>query len=125
MNEFFNEYARAFDSLQASAIANLYQLPCAISDGDGSHVFLSNSALTTKFSSNCNVLQTMGYKASRFTILTEQSLGQLAKAVTLGWQVQFENDKMEFRAHYVCHLQQGAWRIFSVQVYPGSFSGAA
>jgi hypothetical protein len=124
MNDFFNEYARAFDSLQADAIASLYLLPCAISDGDGTQVFSSNSGLIEKFSSNCNALQTMGYKAAKFTILTEQSLGQSAKAVTLGWQVKLANGQMEFRAHYVCQLQQNVWRIFSVQVFPGSVSAA-
>jgi hypothetical protein len=124
MNNFFSEYARAFDSLQANAIASLYQLPCAISDGDGTQVFSSNSSLIEKFSLNCNALQTMGYKAAKFTILTEQSLGLLAKAVTLGWQVKLANGKMEFRAHYVCQFQQDNWRIFSVNVFPGSFSAA-
>jgi hypothetical protein len=123
MNDFFNAYANAFDSLDPKAIASLYQLPCAISDGDGTQVFSASNALIDKFSSNCYVLRTLGYKETKFTILAEQSLGQSAKAVTLGWQVKLESGEMAFRAHYVCHLQQDHWRIFSVTVFSGSFSG--
>jgi ketosteroid isomerase-like protein len=122
MEEFFQKYTEAFDSLDANAIADLYMLPCSASDGDGANVFSNRESLVEKFSGNCTSMKGMGYKHSKFSILDVTDMGGIAKAVVIGWRVFTTGSEFEFRTLYVCHNINGAWRVFSANVYQGSFS---
>jgi hypothetical protein len=122
MEELFKKYTQAFDQLDASAITDLYMIPCSISDGDGANVYSNRESLIEKFSLNCSTLKQAGYQHSKFNVLDTTRLGNAAKAVIVGWQVITAGSVFEFRALYICHRINGSWRIFSTHVYPDSFS---
>lgn len=122
MDELFKNYMKAFDSLDASAIARLYILPCSTSDGDGSNVFINSESLIRKFEENCSSMKTMGYQSSEFNILSETDMGETSKAVNIGWRVGTVNGAIEFRSLYICHKNENSWLIFSANVYQGAFN---
>ncbi len=122
MNELFQNYTKAFDSLDASAIARLYTLPCSTSDGDGSNIFNNSDSLINKFEENCSSMKTMGYQSSEFSILNEIDMGETAKAINIGWRVSTVNGAIEFRSLYICHKNENRWLIFSANVYQGAFN---
>ena len=128
MTDLFERYTQAFDSFDASAIANLYTLPCATSDADGKNVFTDRVSLTNKFSENCSSMKAMGYEYAEFNILSEVTMGEAAKAVNVAWRVHtsatdIESSVIEFCSLYVCHQVEGSWLIFSANVYEGRFNG--
>ena len=117
----FDSYNNAFDTRDHVKITALYTLPCATSDGDGQHVFRTEREVLEKFKTVCLNMKTMGCLHSEYKILKQESLGDKACAVTLGWKVHTENNAIEFRAHYICHKVEGQWKIFSAQVFNGTF----
>ena len=121
MNELFQKYADAFDSFDALAISNLYTLPCSASDGDGAQVFINRKSLISKFNENCLSMKSMGYKHSSFNILSEIDMGDVSKAVNIGWRVTTSKGEVEFRSLYICHKISSQWLIFSANVYQGAF----
>ena len=121
MEEFFKKYTEAFDALNSEAIANLYRLPCAISDADGTQIFTNRSALIEKFALNCKSMLNFGYQRAQFKIVQEQPLGQDKVSVTIAWRVNTANANIDFRTLYICHLIDNKWFIFSANVYQGSF----
>lgn len=121
MGELFQKYSEAFDSFDPEAIVSLYKLPCATLDGDGVNVFSSKERLIEKFEKNCEAMKAMGYQGSEFNVHHTQNLGENAKAITLGWRIHLEKDKMEFRTHYICHKENNQWFVFSANVYEGGF----
>lgn len=122
MNELFENYTRAFDSLNASEIAGLYTLPCSTSDNDGSSVFTDKKSLIGKFEENCSSMKVMGYQSSVFKILNEIEMGENSRAVNMGWRVTTVDGEIEFRSLYICHKQENNWLIFSANVYQGTFN---
>jgi ketosteroid isomerase-like protein len=121
MDKLFQKYADAFDALDANGIADLYMIPCSAFDGDGANVFPERKSLVEKLTKNCATMKSMGYKYSEFNRLDTTALGETAKAVTLGWRVHTASSVLEFRTLYVCHKIADTWRVFSANVYPGSF----
>ena len=127
MTELFERYTQAFDSFDASAIANLYTLPCATSDVDGKNVYVDRASLISKFSENCSSMKAMGYEYAEFNILSEVTMGDAAKAVNVAWRVNtsatnIESSVIEFRSLYICHQVESDWLIFSANVYEGPFN---
>ena len=122
MKQLFDKYTAAFDALKASEIAKLYKLPCATSDGDGQAVFTTESSLIDKFDANCNTMIAMGYSHSQYNIINQEMLGEGACAVTIGWKVFTKSAPIEFRSHYVCHKVDDQWKIFTAQVFSGTFN---
>ena len=121
MDKLFQKYSEAFDSFDSEAIASLYTLPCATSDGDGANVFSSKESLVEKFEQNCDAMKAIGYQWSEFNIHHTQNLGENSKAITLGWRIHLEEEKIEFCTHYICHKENNQWLVFSANVYEGSF----
>jgi hypothetical protein len=121
MEELFNNYTEAFNTLNSDAIASLYRLPCAISDADGTQTFTDRPALIKKFALNCESMRNFGYQCAQFKILQEQPLGQDKVAVTVAWRVKASNSNLDFRTLYVCHFIDDKWLVFSANVYQGSF----
>ena len=127
MTDLFERYTQAFDSFDASAIANLYTLPCATSDADGKNVFTDRVSLINKFSENCYAMKAMGYKYAEFNVLSKITMGEAAKVVNVAWRVNtsatnIESSVIEFRSLYICHQVESDWLIFSANVYEGPFN---
>lgn len=121
MDELFSKYLAAFDAFDATAIANLYRLPCAITDGDGVQTYSDRSELEAKFSKNCDTMGNFGYQSAQFNILQTQELGEEQVAVTVGWRITTTSSDIDFRTLYICHILEDSWFIFSANVYPGTF----
>ncbi len=121
MDELFKQYNQAFDLLDARAIADLYMLPCAASDGDGAQVFTDRDSLIGKFTGNCKSLLGMGYRYAVYNILDVVDMDATTATAILGWRVYLDKSELEFRTLYVCQKHNGKWRIFSANVYQGSF----
>lgn len=122
MEKLFQKYTDAFDSLDAKNIADLYMLPCSTSDGDGVNVFTTHESLVKKFTKNCESMVSMEYSNSQFNILDTIEMGDLSKTAIVGWRVYFQGAEIEFRALYICHKLNEEWRVFSANVYAGSFN---
>ena len=121
VQQLFEQYQMSFDALDATKIASLYHLPCAVSDGDGQAVFTSIEQLTEKFEANCKAMSAMEYSHSEFKIVDEKPMGGAAIGVTIAWKVFTKTSDIQFRAFYVCHNVAGQWKIFTVQVFQGTF----
>lgn len=126
MNKLFDEYKAAFDQFDAEAICRCYQLPCAISDGDGESVFDSPEALLDKFQNNCATMEKIGYQSSTYHIESQQPMGDNACAVTIQWNVVTAQQTINFYSLYICHKMKNAntkdvnteaWKIFTANVY--------
>lgn len=115
--QFFETYTRAFDDFDGCAIAALYCVPCAISDGDGEQFYSGRQGLEQKFSANCQAMRELAYRRAEFRILHEQKLGGSAMAVTVLWLIHTDKQPIEFGCHYVFHSVAGQWRIFAANVY--------
>ena len=122
ITKLFESYTEAFDALDPVKIAQMYRLPCAVTDGDGVQTFNDVKSLTDKFTKNCAQMRNFGYQRAKFNILRREDLSQTQVAVYVGWCIETETSKLTFRTLYVCHFIDKAWRIFSANVYPGSFS---
>ncbi|MEM0911187.1 MAG: hypothetical protein AAGJ37_09445 [Pseudomonadota bacterium] len=118
---FFKKYVKAWDSFDADSIATFYRLPCAISDSDGVRTYSDAAELRKKFEKNYNDMYGFGYKSARFNILNQSNLSQDQVAITVGWRIKTETQKLEFRTLYICHLLNDAWLIVSANIYPESF----
>lgn len=125
MEELFKKYTAAFDSFNPEEIADLYRLPCAISDADGAQTFTNRSDLIKKFKDNCQAMRNFGYQYARFNILQHQALGQGKIAVTIGWRIKTETSDIDFRTLYICHFVNQDWLVFSANVYEGGFSNVS
>jgi hypothetical protein len=125
MEELLSDYAAAFDKLDPNLIANLYRLPCAISDADGVQTFTDRPSLISKFSKNCDALQKLGYQQAKFNILSSEQLSNKELLVHVGWRVSASNSDIEFRTLYIGHQIEQRWLLFSANVYPGSFCNAS
>lgn len=75
MEEFFQQYTVAFNTLDAEAISQLYRLPCAISDADGVQAFTDKPSLISKFQANCHALKNAAYQKVSFNIINIDNLG--------------------------------------------------
>ncbi|OOF23201.1 hypothetical protein BZJ19_13190 [Salinivibrio proteolyticus] len=125
MEELFKKYNAAWDALNPRAIADLYRLPCAISDSDGVNVFCDNLSLTKKLTKNCEDMASFGYLEAKFNILNQHSLDTDQVAVTIGWRIRTASQDIEFRALYICHQIEEKWYVYSANVYRGSFNNAS
>lgn len=125
MDELLSSYAAAFDKLDPNLIADAYRLPCAISDADGVQTFTDRASLVSKFSKNCDALQKLGYQQAKYNILNSQQLSNNELIVHVGWRVSTNHSDIDFRTLYICHQIEHRWFLFSVHVYPGSFSNAS
>lgn len=124
MEELFNKYTAAFDAFNPYEIADLYRMPCAISDADGVQTFTDRKSLAVKFSANCKAMQNFGYQKAKFNILNIQTVGSEQCAVNVGWRIETLGSNIDFRTLYICHQINHAWQIFNANVYQGSFSSA-
>lgn len=121
MEELLTSYALAFDKLDPQLIANLYRLPCAISDADGVQTFTDRSTLVPKFRENCEVLRQLGYQKAKFNVHSSEHLSDNEVVVHVGWRVNTSISDIDFRAFYICHQVERRWFLYSANVYPGSF----
>lgn len=121
MEELFQKYTDAFDSLDAKKITDLYMIPCSTSDVDGVNIFSNRESLLKKFIKNSESMKDMGYKHSQFSILDVIEMGESRQSAVIGWRVYLQDSELEFRALYICHKLNETWRVFSANVYPGSF----
>ena len=121
MQHLFEQYTQAFDRFDAEAISDLYRLPCAITDGDGVQVYSDKEQLQAKFAANCEAMKGFAYKNAEFSILEELHMEADKVAVTVAWRINTNSNHIDFRSLYICHQVNGEWRIFSANVYPGSF----
>ncbi|WP_440053918.1 DUF4440 domain-containing protein [Pseudoalteromonas sp. T1lg65] len=122
MEALFSHYTSAFDAFDAKAIASLYRLPCAIADADGVQVYSEKDTLIQKFSANCEKMRDFGYQSAEFNIVDVQVLSDTQNTVTLEWRIHTKGAHIDFHTLYLCHKVENQWRIFSANVYPGSFN---
>ena len=101
METLFNKYAEAWNAYNPEAIANLYRLPCAISDADGVETYTDKSSLIKKFAKNCEDMKDHGFKKASFNVLSLQELMSEQVAVTLGWRIETASQAIEFRSLYI------------------------
>jgi hypothetical protein len=114
---FFDSYRRAYDSLDADAIAEHLCLPCAISDIDGNRSYSERKMLIAKFRGNCDTFREMDYESARYQVRLNKALGADAALVDLGWTVTTRSGEFDFGTVYLCHREEGPWRIFAAEVY--------
>ena len=124
MEDFFKKYTAAFDSLNPEEIANLYRLPCAVSDSDGVQTYTNKSELIAKFAANCVSMKNFGYLNAQFNVLEKQFLSPTEVVVNIAWRVITKSNQIDFRTLYICHKVGHAWLIFSANVYQGNFKNA-
>ena len=121
LRQFFKSYQLGFDSFDADAIAAHYNIPASIYDGDGLHVYSSRKELAAKFGSNSETFKGMGYSGAQFSVGYYHKTGDIGAVVDLGWRVRLGMSNRDFRATYICVLNDQQWHIFSAVAYEGPY----
>ncbi len=123
MHPLFKKYTHAFNALDGKAIASLYNLPCTISDADGTYTYHEFAALEQKFQQNCRALKGMQYDFAQYHILNSDQHADDKVSVILAWRVhlQKQSSPIDFHTRYLCQLKSNQWTILKAEVFAGEF----
>ena len=114
VRQFFEDYLRAFDSIDGARIATFYHAPTVTMRGDGSvHCLQSREELQRFFQGVADSYRLDGYSKGRFLKLDVQPIGGRSALATIDWQL-LRVDSSVLRAwrqsYNVVHVDE-RWQI--------------
>jgi ketosteroid isomerase-like protein len=116
INQFLNDYNKAFAEVDGVAIARCYHAPSITMHGDASvHVLQTHQELETFFQAVAQKYFDDGGHNARFSDLTLQRIGSKSVLATLQWQ-QIRPDGSvlrSWRQSYNLIHADGRWQIFA------------
>ena len=114
IRRFFEQYTKAFDSIDGTRIAALYHIPTVTMRGDGSiHCLQSREELARFFQSVAETYSREGYRSGSFKNLQVIPIGGRSALATLQWELRREDGNVirEWRQSYNVVRTPGGWRI--------------
>lgn len=111
---FFEQYAKAFDSIDGNRIAALYYIPTVTMRGDGSiHCLQSREELARFFQEVADTYHREGYRSGSFKNLQVMPIGARSALATMNWELRRADGSVirEWRQSYNVIRGPGGWRI--------------
>jgi hypothetical protein len=111
---FFEEYTKAFDSIDGSRIAALYHMPTVTMRGDASiHCLQSREELARFFQGVADTYYKDGYRAGSFKNLQVVPIGGRSALATLDWELRRGDGSVirEWRQSYNVVRVGSGWQI--------------
>jgi len=111
---FFQEYNKAFASIDGGRIAALYYMPTVTMRADGSiHCLQSREELARFFQNVADTYHREGYRDGRFKILEVISIGGRSALATLDWELLRGDGSVirGWRQSYNLVRSGGGWQI--------------
>ena len=89
IQDFFEGYAKAFDSIDGNRIAALYHMPTVTMRGDASiHCLQSREELARFFQGVADTYYKDGYRSGRFQNFQVVPIGERSALATMDWELQ-------------------------------------
>ena len=111
---FFENYAKAFDSIDGNRIAALYYVPTVTMRGDGSiHCLQSRDDLARFFQGVADTYYRDGYRSGSFTNLQVVPIGGRSALATMDWELRRADGSVirEWRQSYNVVRVSDGWQI--------------
>jgi hypothetical protein len=111
---FFEQYTKAFDSIDGHRIAALYYIPTVTMRGDGSiHCLQSRAELSGFFQSVADTYARDGYRSGSFKNLQVVPIGGRSALATMDWELRREDGSIirEWRQSYNVVRVDSGWQI--------------
>jgi hypothetical protein len=111
---FFEEYAKAFDSIDGNRIAALYHMPTLTMRGDASiHCLQSRKELARFFQGVADTYYKEGYRNGSFNNLQVVPIGGRSALATLDWELRRGDGSVirEWRQSYNVVRVGSEWQI--------------
>ena len=113
---FFEQYTKAFDSIDGNRIAALYCMPTVTMRGDGSiHCLQSRKELARFFQGVADTYYRDGYRSGRFTNLQVVPIGGRSALATVDWELLRSDGSVirAWRQSYNVVRVAGGWQILA------------
>ena len=114
IRSFFENYAKAFDSIDGKRIAALYYMPTVTMRGDGSiHCLQSRDDLARFFQGVADTCYRDGYRSGSFTNLQVVPIGVRSALATMDWELRRADGSVlrEWRQSYNAVRVPDGWQI--------------
>ena len=114
IRQFFEDYARAFESIDGARIATFYHAPTVTMRGDGSiHCLQSREELQRFFQGVVDGYYRDGYRTSGLLSFDVQLIGGRSALATIDWQLLRADGTVlrEWRQSYNVVYVDGRWQI--------------
>jgi hypothetical protein len=111
---FFEQYTKAFDSIDGNRIAALYYIPTVTMRGDGSiHCLQSRAELSRFFQSVADTYARDGYRSGSFKNLQAVPIGGRSALATMDWELRRGDGSIirEWRQSYNLVRVDSVWQI--------------
>ena len=111
---FFEQYTKAFDSIDGNRIAQLYYTPTVTMRGDGSiHCLQSREELARFFQGVADTYYKDGYRSGTFKNLQVVPMGGKSALATMDWGLRRADGSImrEWRQSYNVVRVAGGWQI--------------
>jgi hypothetical protein len=111
---FFEQYTKAFDSIDGNRIAALYYIPTVTMRGDGSiHCLQSRAELSRFFQSVADTYARDGYRSASFKNLQVVPIGGRSALATMDWELRRGDGSIirEWRQSYNVVRVDSGWQI--------------
>ena len=111
---FFENYAKAFDSIDGNRIAALYYMPTVTMRGDGSiHCLQSRDDLGRFFQRVADTYYRDGYRSGSFTNLQVVPIGGRSALATMDWELRRADGSVlrQWRQSYNVVRVPNGWQI--------------
>jgi len=111
---FFEEYAKAFDSIDGNRIAALYYMPTVTMRGDASiHCLQSREELARFFQGVADTYYKDGYRSGSFKNLQVVPIGGRSALATMDWELRRGDGSIirEWRQSYNVVRVGNGWQI--------------
>ena len=117
--EFFGDYAAAFNGFDALGVTQRYEVPCVFSQGELPTVFESTQSLLLNNRRLVDAYREDGFEHASFGMLQVHSFGPVHALVDVPWTIARRTPKepVRFRTAYNLRHREGQWKIWAVMVY--------
>jgi ketosteroid isomerase-like protein len=114
IRRFFEQYSKAFESIDGKRIATLYYTPTVTMRGDGSvHCLQSREELARFFQGVADTYYRDGYRSGSFKNLEVVPIGGKSALATMQWQLRRADGSLirEWRQSYNVLRVPSGWQI--------------
>ncbi len=117
VRELFSDYQVAFNALDAAAVADLFDEPGAIVDGDRTTVFANRHALRESMGVLTSYYRSIGFVSAETARIDVEHVSDDAAEVDVAWEMRLRSGDVAFSTRYWLVERAGVPRVASVLAY--------
>lgn len=114
VRELFSDYRDAFNGLDAAAVADFFDEPSAIVDGDRTAVFADREALRDSIGLLTSYYRSIGFVSVQTARIDVEHVSDDAAEVDVAWKMCLRSDDVVFSTRYWLVERAGVPRVASV-----------